>query len=103
MKAKSLLRAAAFALASFPLLAQQPAAPSAGPHPKSQKEIEALQKVQAAQQAKDWDGELTAINSVFENFADTEFKPQLYSMAMAAAQQKNDYVQVTTWGERAIQ
>ena len=102
MKVKNLVAVAAITLASFPLLAQQPA-PSAGPHPKSQKEIEALQKVQAAQQAKDWDGELTAINSVFENFADTEFKPQLYSMAMAAAQQKNDYVQVTTWGERAIQ
>jgi tetratricopeptide (TPR) repeat protein len=103
MKAKSLLMAAAFALASFPLLAQQPAAQSAGPHPKSQKEVEALQKVQAAQQAKDWDGELAAINSVFENFADTEFKPQLYSMAMAAAQQKNDFVQITTWGNRAIE
>ena len=102
MKVKNLVAVAAITLASFPLLAQQPA-PSAGPHPKSQKEIEALQKVQAAQQAKDWDGELAAINNVFENFADTEFKPQLYSMAMAAAQQKNDYVQVTTWGERAIQ
>jgi tetratricopeptide (TPR) repeat protein len=101
MKVKNLLAGAAIALASLPLLAQQP--PANGPHPKSQKEVEALQKVQAAQQAKDWDGELAAINSVFENFADTEFKPQLYSMAMAAAQQKNDYVQVTTWGERAIQ
>ena len=102
MKVKKLLAGAAIALASLPLLAQQPAA-SAGPHPKSQGEIAALQKVQTAQQAKDWDGELAAINAVFENFADTEFKPQLYSMAMAAAQQKNDYVLVTTWGERAIQ
>jgi tetratricopeptide (TPR) repeat protein len=103
MKVKNLIAAAATALASLPLLAQQPAAQSAGPHPKSQKEVEALQKVKATQEAKDWDGELAAINNVFENFADTEFKPQLYSMAMAAAQQKNDFVQVTTWGERAIQ
>lgn len=107
MKVKNLVAAAALALASFPLLAQQPPAtqqaPANGPHPKTQKELEALQKVQAAQQAKDWDGVLAAVNYVFENFADTEFKPQLYSMAMAAAQQKNDFVQVTTWGERAIQ
>ena len=35
MKVKNLVAVAAITLASFPLLAQQPA-PSAGPHPKSQ-------------------------------------------------------------------
>jgi tetratricopeptide (TPR) repeat protein len=94
-----------FALA-IPLLAQQPAqqpAQQAGPKPKSQKESDALKKVLTAQQAKDWDGEIQAINDVLENFADTEYKPLLLNMAMTAAQQKNDYPQTVIYGERAIQ
>jgi tetratricopeptide (TPR) repeat protein len=102
MKLKHLLQITALALAALPLLAGQ-AAQGGGPKAKSQKELEALQKVQTAQNAKDWDGELAAINNVLENFADTEFKPQLMSMAMAIAQQKNDYAQVITWGDRVIQ
>ena len=42
-------------------------------------------------------GELAAITNVLENFADTEFKPQLLHMAMDAAQQTKDPVQVATW------
>jgi tetratricopeptide (TPR) repeat protein len=95
-----------FALA-IPLLAQQqaqqPAQQQAGPKPKSQKESDALKKVLTAQQAKDWDGEIQAINYVLENFADTEYKPLLLNMAMTAAQQKNDYPQTVIYGERAIQ
>jgi tetratricopeptide (TPR) repeat protein len=97
----------------MPLLAQQapaqqgqgaqPAPQTQGPHPKSQKELEALQKVQTAQQSGNWDAELAAINNVLENFADTDFKPQLMTMAMAAAGQKNDYAQIVTWGDRLIQ
>jgi tetratricopeptide (TPR) repeat protein len=92
-------------LATLPLFAQQAAAPPAnqGPHPKSQKELEALQKVQAAAQAKNPDGELAAITEVLENFADTDFKPQLLNMAMGAAEQKGDDALVITWGERVIQ
>ncbi|MGI8959063.1 MAG: tetratricopeptide repeat protein [Bryobacteraceae bacterium] len=97
---------ALFALA-IPLLAQQqaqqPAQQQAGPKPKSQKESDALKKVLTAQQAKDWDGEILAINNVLENFADTEYKPLLLSMAMTAAEQKNDYPQTVIYGERAIQ
>lgn len=94
--------AATLLLAALPLMAQQPAAP-AGPHPKTQKELEALQKVQAAAQTGDPDQELAAVNNVLENFTDTEFKPMLISMAMQAAQQKNDMPLITTWVQRAEQ
>ncbi|HMF77251.1 MAG TPA: tetratricopeptide repeat protein [Bryobacteraceae bacterium] len=102
MKKRLAAHAAALILAAMPLLAQQAAAP-AGPHPKSQKELEALQKVQAAQQSKDWDAELAAITNVLENFANTDFKIQLLNMAMGAAQQKNDLPQIVTWGERLME
>lgn len=102
MKKRLVAHATALIFAAMPLLAQQPAAP-AGPHPKSQKELEALQKVQAAQQAKDWDGELAGITNVLENFANTDFKIQLLNMAMGAAQQKNDLPLIVTWGERLME
>jgi tetratricopeptide (TPR) repeat protein len=102
MKFRFVAPAATLILAVLPLLAQQPPA-NKGPHPKSQKELEALQKVQAAQQAGNPDAEIAAINNVLENFADTDFKPQLMNMALAAAGQKNDYAQIMTWGDRVIQ
>jgi tetratricopeptide (TPR) repeat protein len=98
--------ATALFVLAIPLIAQQQtqqAQPQAGPKPKSQKESDALRKVLAAQQAKDWDGEIQAINSVLENFSDTEYKPLLLSMAMNAAQQKGDYPQTVIYGERALQ
>ena len=92
---------------AIPLMAQQQsqqqAQPQQGPKPKSQKESDALRKVLTAQQAKDWDGEIQAVNYVLENFADTEYKPLLLNMAMNAAQQKNDYAQTVIYGDRAIQ
>ena len=57
------------------LLVAIPVAAAAPPKPKSQKEIEALQKVQAAAQASNWDGEIQAINYALENFADTVTSP----------------------------
>lgn len=83
--------------------AQQPAAQQPGPHPKSQKEVDALKKVQADQQAQNWDAEITDINFVLENFADTEYKPMLLDMAIQAAQNKGDYAQTVAFGEQAIQ
>lgn len=74
-----------------------------GPRPKSQKEVDALKKVQAAAQANDPDAEIAAINNVLENFADTDFKLQLMDMAMGAAQQKGDYAQESVWADRLIQ
>ncbi len=75
----------------------------AQPKAKSQKELDALKKVQADQQAGNWDAEIQDINAVLENFTDTEFKNQLLNLAMNAAQAKGDYGQTVAFGERAIQ
>ena len=105
MKIGQIALGAALLVAALPLAAlaqgqQQPA--QKGPHPKSQKEVQALQKVQADQQAGNWDQEIQDINGVLENFADTEFKPQLLAMAMDAAQRKGDYAQTVAFGEKAL-
>ncbi len=93
---KLLFAAPALLLAALPVLGQQP-------KPKTQKEVEALQKVQAAAQAGNYDAELQAINYVLENFADTEYKNMLLDMAVDAAQKKGDYAQTLAFGEQAIQ
>jgi len=98
--------AIAMAMMGAPIWAQQaaqPAAQPAGPHPKSQKEVDALKKVQADQQAQNWDAEITDINYVLENFADTEYKEMLLDMAIQATQNKGDYAQTVAFGEQAIQ
>lgn len=101
MKNRWIVRAVAgMALAAIYLWAQ---APAQQPKPKSQKEVEALQKVQAAAQANNYDGEIQAINYVLENFADTEYKPMLLSMAQEAAQNKGDYAGSIAFGEQAVQ
>jgi tetratricopeptide (TPR) repeat protein len=71
------------------------------PKPKNKQEVAALQQVQAA--GNDPDKQLAAITNVLENFADTDYKPMLISMAMQAAQQKDDMGLVTTWTQRALQ
>lgn len=83
-------------LAALPLFGQTP-------KPKSQKEVAALQKVQAAAKSGDYDAELQAINYVLENFADTEYKTMLLNMAVDAAQAKGDYGQTVAFGDQAIQ
>ncbi|MBV8551502.1 MAG: tetratricopeptide repeat protein [Acidobacteriaceae bacterium] len=83
--------------------AQQAQQAQPGPHPKSQKEVDALRKVQTDQQASNWKQEIQDINSVLEDFSDTEFKPQLLNMAMDASQRLGDYAQTVAWGERVIQ
>lgn len=85
------------------LLAAIPAFSQQGPKPKSQKEVDALRKVQADQQAGNWSQEIQDINAVLENFADTEFKPQLLNMGMDAATRLGDYPQSVAWGERVIE
>ncbi|HEX4169102.1 MAG TPA: tetratricopeptide repeat protein [Bryobacteraceae bacterium] len=95
---------AALSLSIFGHQAQQaqPAA-QAGPKPKSQKEVDALKKVQADAQANNLDAEITDINAVLENFADTEYKDMLLNMAMEAAQRKGDYGQTVAFGQQIIQ
>jgi tetratricopeptide (TPR) repeat protein len=104
MKFKIATCVAAFIFTALPVMAQQQqAAATKGPQPKSQKELEALQKWQTAAQSGNPDQELAAINNVLENFADTEFKSILISRAMQDAEQKDDPALVTTWTERALQ
>lgn len=93
--------AAVLAMAVIPAVAQQAA--QSGPHPKSQKEVDALKKVQTDQQTQNWDAELTDINAVLENFPDTEYKSMLLDMAIQAAQNKGDYAQTVAFAEQAIQ
>ncbi len=111
MRFRIIAFAGVFAFVTAPLpaqtkpQAQTPAQPAAqqGPRPKSQKEMEALQKVQAAAQANNPDAEIQAINDVLENFVDTQFKPQLLAMAMQAAERKGDFEQTIVWAERVEQ
>jgi tetratricopeptide (TPR) repeat protein len=98
---KSILSfAGLLAALTFPVAALQ--AP-AQPKPKSQKEVDALKKVQTDAQAGNLDQEITDINYVLENFADTEYKEMLLSMAMEAAERKNDYGQIVAFGQQVIQ
>ncbi|HTS48371.1 MAG TPA: hypothetical protein VMH05_10535, partial [Bryobacteraceae bacterium] len=68
----------------------------AGPKPKSNKEIAALNAINSATTVDD---KLKAIDNVLTNFKDTEFKPMLLDMALQLESQKGDYAQVMTYGE----
>jgi tetratricopeptide (TPR) repeat protein len=126
MRIRFFAQAAGILLAALPLLAQQQAQPQTqpgsqqpaqpgssqqsqaqpqqqGPRPKSQQEMEALQKVKAALQAHDPDAEIQAVTNVLENFTDTDYKPVLLNIAMQASAQKGDYAQTLVWGDRIIQ
>ena len=70
------------------------------PKPKSQKEVEALQKAVAPGQTPD--GQIANIDAVLTNFADTEFKIPLMQMALQLAETKGDAVLITVWGERLL-
>jgi uncharacterized protein HemY len=83
--------------------AQQSQQQQQGPRPKSQQELEALQKVKAALQSQNPDAEIQAVKNVLENFTDTEYKPVLLNIAMQASAQKGDYAQTLVWGDRIIQ
>lgn len=85
------LVAAAVLLLAAPVFAQKV---------KSQKELEALQKVQAA---TDPAAQIAAIDYVLTNFADTEFKPVLLMMATDAANRSKDYEKTIIYGERALE
>jgi tetratricopeptide (TPR) repeat protein len=92
---------AALVLAALPVFAQE--AQPKQPRPKSQKEVDALKKVQADATAQNWGQEIQDINSVLENFADTDYKPMLLNMAMEAAQKQGDYGQTVAYGEQIVQ
>ena len=108
MRNRTLAITGALMLAMMPALAQQAAQSNqqqsgSQPRPKSQKEVEALQKVQTAAQSGDPKAELQAIKDVLENFTDTQYKPMLLSMAVDAAAHTGDLAETEVWGERALQ
>ena len=103
LKIATVLAAAAMVAGAQQPAAQPSAQPSNQPKPKSQKEVDALKKVQADQQASNWDQEIQDINAVLENFADTEYKDMLLNMAMEASQRKGDYGQTVAFGEQIAQ
>ena len=102
MRSRFALFCAALTLAVFPVFAQD-AAQQKQPHPKSQKEVDALRKVQADVTAQNWSQEIQDINSALENFADTEYKPMLLNMAMEAAEKQGDYGQTVAYGDQIVQ
>lgn len=107
MKRYVLAVTAALALTSFGFAQQQPAqqqqqgaaAQQAGPKVKSQKELDALKKVQGATTPQE---RLDAIDGVLENFTDTEYKHILLDMAIQTAQQLRQPAKVETYAERAL-
>jgi tetratricopeptide (TPR) repeat protein len=64
---------------------------------KSQKEQQAIL---AVQMAKTPDERITAIEKVLTDFADTEFKVPLLTMAVQAEEQKDDFAQTVFYAER---
>jgi len=73
--------------------------------PKSQKEAEALQALQAAMGAQppNVDAQIKAIENVLTNFADTEYKVMLLQLAMQIEGQKGDFAQTTFYAERLLE
>jgi tetratricopeptide (TPR) repeat protein len=67
--------------------------------PKSKKEQQALLAVQVA---KTPDERIAAIEDVLTNFADTEYKTALLTMAIQTEQQKNDYPQLVFYADRLL-
>lgn len=73
------------------------------PQPKSQKERDALMKVQSAAQSNNAEEEMKAIDFVLENFDNTDYKPMLLAMGMEAAQAKGDPAKSSVYADRLIE
>src|SRR5271170_7910932 len=71
-----------------------------GQKPKSKKEIEAINAINAATTVDD---RVKAIENVLTNFADTEFKTILLQMAMELESRKGDFAQTITYAERLLE
>ncbi|HTM50395.1 MAG TPA: tetratricopeptide repeat protein [Bryobacteraceae bacterium] len=70
------------------------------PTPKSQKEVEAIQKMFGAQ---DPDARIKAADELMTKFADTEFKTLAMYLTAASYEQKNDFDKMIIWCERTVQ
>lgn len=78
------------AIGYWPLWAQKP---------KSQKEQQAILAVQLA---KTPDERVAAIEKVLTDYADTEFKVPLLTMAVQSEEQKDDYTQTVFYADRLL-
>lgn len=89
MKIKSML--AALLIAAVSLNAQKA--------PKSQKELEALQKMYGT---TDPDATIAAANDLIVNFKDTQFKGDAYERMTQAAEMKKDWEKAIVYAEQTI-
>src|SRR5947209_360598 len=99
MKFTSLRRALMAATITSGLIYGQAKAPQ----PKSQKERDALMKVQTAAQSNNADEEIKAVDFVLENFDNTDYKVMLLTMGMEAAQAKGDTAKSSVYADRLIE
>jgi tetratricopeptide (TPR) repeat protein len=88
-----------FGLLSLALSAWAQADVAKQPQPKSQKEVDALQKVFQAQTPET---RLTAAEEVITGFKDTEFRGVMMQIIVESLQQMNDYDRLLVYGERAL-
>jgi tetratricopeptide (TPR) repeat protein len=77
-----------------------PANPPAGPGPKSQAEVQA---VNAAIQAQTADDRIKAVDDLITKFPNTDFKSFALVMEAESWQLKNDSVKAIVFGEQALQ
>ena len=85
--------------------AQAPAqAPApAGPHPKSQAELTALQTMIKAAQGSDNDATIKACEDVRTSFPDTDFKDLSLNFEAQAYKNKGDWIKAEIFAEQALQ
>lgn len=73
---------------------------SAQPKPKSQKEVEVLQKMFGA---TDPDAKIAAAEELLNNYADSDFKPYALLIETGVYESKNDYAKTIVFGERTLE
>lgn len=71
-----------------------------GQKPKSQKELEAVKAMLAAQTP---DAKIAAVDDLVTKFKDTEFKSIALTQGAQAAQMKNDQITALTYANRAVE
>jgi tetratricopeptide (TPR) repeat protein len=88
------------ALSAIVAAAQAPAPAARQPKPKSQKEVEAIQAIFAAQ---DPDSRIKLAEELITKFADTEFKALALQIIAMSYQQKNDVEKMILYSERVLE
>ena len=86
---------------TFSLMAQTPAPQQ--PTVKSKGEMEAVQAVMQAANARNPDGVIKAADDLVTKFADTQFKEVALYLEATAYQQKHDYEKAQIYAERVLE